>query len=484
MTEAVLHENSRAPLAPIAVELTAEQRSAVDMAVRPVVVWLFLTSVCWLLVSTSLGAFAALKLHFPHLLDYACMSYGRLAPAAQGAFVFGWCSTAALGVVSWLLPRLSGGVAPGTTVASLGVVLWNAGVLLGVLANIAGILRPLDGLEFPFASFVLMFGGLSLLAAWILLGLNSAGTTSLAAMFVTGGLLWLGWSLFTGNLLIATKSVVGVVEQIVGAWTASGVLWLWLVPVALGVAYYIVPKVTGRPIFSGSTGRSFFWLYFLCAGLLGANRLAGGPVPLWLVSVSASASLLILVPVLGAVYNLCATAKDSEHLSTSPSLRFVLFGSLLLGVAALVSAFGSLRSINYAVRFTMFESGVQTLLLSGAVSMILFGAIYFIMPRLSGCEWLSSTLISVHFMGGAYGAGMGGFMLILSGLAAGSILNEGDSTFSQVIETGSAYYWGNTISYGILWVAYSAFALHFLLVALRIGQPAGEPTLFRVKRGH
>lgn len=484
MTEAVFNENTRESLESAGVQLTAEQRSAVDLAVRPVVVWLFLTSVCWLLLATALGALSALKLHFPAFLDYSCMSYGRLAPAAQGAFVFGWCSTAALGVASWLLPRLSGGVAPGTTLASLGVVLWNAGVLLGVFANIAGNIRPIEGLEFPFASFVLMFGGLSLLSAWILLGLNAAGTSGLGAMFVTGALLWLGWSLFTGNLLIATKSVVGVVEQIVGAWTASGVLWLWLVPIALGVAYYIVPKVTGRPIFAGSTGRALFWLYFLCAGLLGAGRLAGGPVPLWLVSVSASASILLLVPVLGAVYNLFATAKGSEHLVTSPSLKFVLFGALLLGIAALGSAFGSLRSISYSVRFTMFESGVQTLLLSGAVSMILFGAIYFIMPRLSGCEWLSSTLISIHFMGGAYGACMGGVMLVLSGLASGSILSEADSTFSQVLETGSAYYWGNTISYGILWVAYSAFALHFLLVALRIGQPAGEPTLFRVKRGH
>jgi cytochrome c oxidase cbb3-type subunit 1 len=331
---------------------------------------------------------------------------------------------------------------------------------------------------------MLMCGGVALLAVWILLGLSSAGTAGIAGMFVAGALLWLGWSLSTGNLLIATGSVAGVVEQIVGAWTASGVLWLWLVPVALGIAYYIVPKVTGRPIFAGSTGRALFWLYFLCAGLLGANRLAGGPVPLWIVSVSASASILLLVPVLGAVYNLFATAKGSDHLATSPSLRFVLFGSLLLGVAALVSAFGSLRAISYAVRFTMFESGVQSLLLGGGVSMILFGAIYFIMPRLSGCEWLSSTLVSVHFLGGAYGACMGSAMMLLSGLASGSILNEADSTFSQVIETGSAYYWGNTISYGILWVAYSAFALHFLLVALRIGQPAGEPTLFRVKRGH
>jgi cytochrome c oxidase cbb3-type subunit 1 len=484
MTEAVVNQNTDAALATAAAQFSAERRSAVDVAVRPVVVWLFLTSVCWLLLALALGSLAAIKLHAPDLMPYSCMSYGRLAPAAQGAFVFGWCSTAALGVVSWLLPRLSGGVAPGITLASLGVVLWNAGVLLGVLGNIAGKIRPMEGLEFPFASFVLMFGGISLLAVWILLGLSSAGTAGLSGMFVTAGLLWLGWSLFTGNLLISTKSVAGVVEQIVGAWTASGVLWLWLVPVALGVSYYIVPKVTGRPIFAGSTGRAFFWIYFLCAGLLGANRLAGGPVPLWLVSVSASASILLLVPIVGAVYNLFATAGDSEHLATSPSLKFVLFGALLLAIAALVSAFGSLRTVNYAVRFTLFESGTQMLLLSGGVSMVLFGAIYFIMPRLSGCEWLSSTLVSVHFLGSAYGSCLGGAMLILSGLASGSVLAESDSTFSQAIETGSSYYWGHTISYGILWIAYSFFALHFLLVALRIGQPAGEPTLFRVKRGH
>jgi cytochrome c oxidase cbb3-type subunit 1 len=484
MTEAVVNEDTRTPLASPAVGLTAEKRSAVDVAVRPVVVWLFLTAVCWLLVATGLGAFAALKLHFPLLLDYACMSYGRLAPAAQGALVFGWCSTAALGVASWLLPRLSGGVAPGTTVASLGVVLWNAGVLLGVLANIAGIIRPIDGLEFPLSSFVLMFAGLSLLSAWLFLGLGPSASGVLSSMFVTGSLLWLGWSLLTGNVLIATKSVSGVVEQIAGAWTASGVLWLWLAPVALGIGYYIVPKVTGRPIFSGSVGHALMWLYFLCAGLLGASRLAGGPVPLWLVSVSASASILLLVPVLGAVYNLVATARDSDHLQTSPSLRFVLFGCLLLGAATLAAAFGALRTVNYAVRFTLFESGVQSLLLFGSVSMVLFGAIYFIMPRLSGCEWLSSTLISIHFMGSAYGSCMGAAMLLLSGLASGSILNEADSTFSQVIESGSAYYWGNTISFWILLIAYAAFALHFLLVALRIGQPAGEPTLFRVKRGH
>ena len=116
--------------------------------------------------------------------------------------------------------------------------------------------------------------------------------------------------------------------------------------------------------------------------------------------------------------------------------------------------------------------------------MVLFGAIYYIMPRLSGCEWLSSSLISLHFLGSAYGGCMGAAMLILSGLASGSALNDADSNFSQVLELGNSYYWGHTMSFVLLLGGYFLFALHFLLMAVRIGQPAGEPTLLNSHHEH
>jgi len=122
--------------------------------------------------------------------------------------------------------------------------------------------------------------------------------------------------------------------------------------------------------------------------------------------------------------------------------------------------------------------------LQGGATMVLFGAIYDIMPRLSGCEWLSSSLVSFHFLGSAYGSSLGSATLIVSGLAAGSALGDPESSFSQVLELASSYYWGRTLSYILLFAGYLAFALHFLLMAVRIGQPAGEATLLRTQNEH
>lgn len=482
MTEAAghsLHSHSGTDAAQL-----APTRSAIDAAVRPVVVGLFFSGLIWLLLATLFGAVLAVKLHFPEFLNWSFLTFGRLAPASESAFVYGWCSTACLGVAVWIVARLSGRAAPGTSLVSLGALLWNGGVLIGVGSILLGSLRPFNGLEFPLAAFVLMFAGLCLISTWLAVTYRSEDRPGLGLMFVIGGVAWLGWSLFTGNLLIVSQSVTGVVQQVTASWLASGILWLWIVPVVLGIAYYLVPKVTGRPVFSGPMGRALFWMYFLTAGLISAARLSGGPVPLWLASVSASASILLLVPILGSVYNLFATARGAETTPTSPSMNFVLFGVAILGVSSVLLAISALRSVDYAVHFTLFDVGVRALLLRGSATMILFGAIYYIMPRLSGCEWLSSSLISLHFLGSAYGACMGAAMLLLSGLASGSALVDGESTFSQVIELGSSYFWGHTLSFVLLLGGYFLFALHFLLMAARIGQPAGEPTLLQAHNEH
>jgi cytochrome c oxidase cbb3-type subunit 1 len=70
-------------------------------------------------------------------------------------------------------------------------------------------------------------------------------------------------------------------------------------------------------------------------------------------------------------------------------------------------------------------------------------------------------------------------MLLLSGFAVGEAISEGSTSFAQVMEVGASYFWGHSVSFFLVMAGYAAFALHFLLMALRIGQPAGEPTLLR-----
>jgi cytochrome c oxidase cbb3-type subunit 1 len=486
MTDAVADKAQiRIPAPDKAAQLSAVDRSQIDASVRPLVLWFFTTGLLWLLFSTSLAVVTALQLVFPDFLGFSFSNFGRLSPVASVTFSYGWCSMAAMGVAAWLISRLSARPLIGKTVATLGAVLWNVGLLLGVISILSGKMSALTGLEMPSSAYTVMLSGLGLIAMCFLLSFRNTGEkVPIASMFVIAGVCWLGWSLFAGNLLLATKGVNGVIAQLVADWTSSGFLWMWLVPVSLGSAYFVIPKVAGEPIFSGPLGRGCFWLYIFVAGLTGSARLAGGPIPVWLSSLSASAALLLLVPVFGTIYNLIASSRGSTRSANSPSARFTIFGLGIFLVASLLNAVGSLRSVHYMVQFTLFDSGVAALLLNGFVTMALFGAIYFIMPRISGCEWLSSTLISIHFLGAAYGTVMGSLMLVFSGLASGAALDAPQTTFRQVLEVGSSYYWGRIISFILVGLGYAAFTLHFLLMALRVGQPGGEPTLFRDAHEH
>jgi cytochrome c oxidase cbb3-type subunit 1 len=130
------------------------------------------------------------------------------------------------------------------------------------------------------------------------------------------------------------------------------------------------------------------------------------------------------------------------------------------------------------LHFTQFQNAQTHLVTYAFYSMVIFGAIYYILPRLVGCEWLSASMISLHFWGAAYGGGMLICMLIFSGLSTGLSLADPEATFGQVAQVSAVYDIGRTIAWGLVALGHLVFALHFVLMLLRIGQPGGEPTLF------
>jgi cytochrome c oxidase cbb3-type subunit 1 len=110
--------------------------------------------------------------------------------------------------------------------------------------------------------------------------------------------------------------------------------------------------------------------------------------------------------------------------------------------------------------------------------MTLFGAMYFIIPRLTGCEWFSPSMIRIHFWGAAYGMGLIVFILIVSGLMQGSAWADP----SQLVTTASLASEFGLVGASVAWLllipAHLVFAMHFLMMILRLGRPGGEPTLF------
>ena len=84
------------------------ERAAIDRSARYPVMFFFTSAAAWLLFATVMGFVSSLKLRVPGLWD-ACpfMGYGRLFPVHFNALVYGWAMQAGIGVMIWLMARLT-----------------------------------------------------------------------------------------------------------------------------------------------------------------------------------------------------------------------------------------------------------------------------------------------------------------------------------------------------------------------------------------
>ena len=265
-------------------------------------------------------------------------------------------------------------------------------------------------------------------------------------------------------------------------WLLGMGLWSAL---ALGAAYYLIPKVINRPIHSYNLATIVFWSWAIFAGLTAGVKLTGGPVPAWLPTISIAASLMMIVPIATVTTNFISTMRGKlDMVAYSPTIRFTFFGTISFTIAMVIALLASLRTFDRIVHFSQYQEAQQQLVLYAFFSMIMFGAIYYITPRLVGCEWLSRSLMKLHFFGSAYGGGTALVSLLFSGLAFGITIADPESTYAQAIQVAQIYTVGRIIGLTLLTIGHTFFGLHFLLMLLRIGQPGGQPTLLGTPGDH
>jgi cytochrome c oxidase cbb3-type subunit 1 len=109
-------------------------------------------------------------------------------------------------------------------------------------------------------------------------------------------------------------------------------------------------------------------------------------------------------------------------------------------------------------------------------TMIMFGSMYYIVPRLVGREWRYATLIKLHFWASAYGIGLMSLMLFAGGIVEGA--NEQNPTMPFIESASSVlpYLRGVTIAVLLLTVSHFIFAFHFGLMLFGLGRTSTVPT--------
>ncbi len=459
--------------------------SEIDASIRFPALFFVVSAIVWLVIGTALTLITALQSHEPSFMA-GCefVTYGRLYPAATNAMLFGWGCNVIFAVGLWLIARLSLAPIRNGGLLIVAGIFWNVGLKVGLLGILAGDLTSAEFLELPGYATPLLLIAYSLIGAWGVLAFRSRQGQGVyvSQWYILGALFWFPWIYMIAQFMVIWFPARGVVQAITSNWFASSFQNLWLTPMALATAYYVIPKVLGRPIHSYALALLGFVSLALLGSWTGLVNLIGGPVPIWMSSVSIVASVMMVVPVITVALNLYLSVKGSRaDVWRSPALRFVMFGVLSYFFASMIGSVMAFRSVNEITHFTTFATGQTQHLVYAFFTMVMFGGVYFMLPRLTKREWPSATLIYLHFWGSAFGITISVVALLVGGWLAGNQMNDASVPFLDVAQSMVPWLKIRSIGVVCLAVGHIAFALNFfwMLFSTATTRAKEGPTLLQ-----
>ena len=411
----------------------------IDASCRLPLFALFGGAAFWLMVGSVLGLIASIKFHSPNFLaDCAWLTYGRVYPASTNALVYGFCVMAGLGVGLWMLARLGRVPLARPWLVTVGAKLWHLGVAVGIIGILAGESTGFEWLEMPGYAALILFGAYLLMAAC---GFVTHFTRRERALypsqwFILAALFWFPWIYSTANLLLLEFPVRGVVQGSIQWWFSGNLLFVWLGLLGLGASFYLVPKLSERPLQSHYLALFVFWTLILFATWVGIP--GGAALPAWMPALSAAGALLTLVPAVGAALTIIQTTRGSKVECLGGPLCYAKFGvwSFVLSIIAL--AVSSLPQISRITDFTWFGTGRTQLLICGFFAMTMFGAVYHILPRITGFV-LCPRLVRAHFWCGVIGVLLFALPLMIGGIAQGLKLANPGIAFVDLAKSTMMY---------------------------------------------
>ncbi|MEL7500394.1 MAG: cbb3-type cytochrome c oxidase subunit I [Planctomycetota bacterium] len=431
----------------------------------------YVSSVVWLLIGTMLALVASFKMHTPDFLaDIEWLTFGRARPAHLNSIVYGWASMSGAGTMLWLMARLC----RRTLIWGGGVIaaclLWNVLVAIGTWQILIGNGTSIEWLEFPswiaYPLGLLFIGAIAWTAKMLATRLEK--NLYVSQWYLLGATIWFPLLYVAATILLHSPAATGVANTTANWWFAHNVLGLWLTPIGLASAYYFIPKVIGRPIHSYYLSLVGFWSLALFYNWAGTHHLIGGPIPAWVITLGTVGSMMMFVPVIAVAVNHHMTMVGHfSHLRTSPTLRFVVFGAMAYTVVSVQGSLTALRSVSETTHFTHYTIAHAHLGLYAFYTMIAFGSMYYVIPRLVDKQWASAGMIKLHFWATAIGITVYFVGLTIGGWWQGMMMNDSEIQFIEIVKRMIPFLWSRSIAGCLMTVGHVVFAL--LVVMMLFG---------------
>ena len=422
-----------------------------------------LSSVLWLMAATGVGALVVAQLVIPDIAGgFPPFNFGRLAPVVLNALAFGWLASAAIGVIFYVTPRLTGTPLYSERLGNVSVVIWNLTLALGIGLLPLGVTNGRPLAEFPWwldPAMVFVF---------VLVNVNfwtTVARRTVPRLYVSL------WYFATAVIAFPAIYVIGNVEGLGGAtdallnaYYARALEGYFFLAAAVGGLYYVVPRIAGDVLYSDRLAAFGFWTFVALFGLSGAQHLVWSPIPYWLQTLSVVASVLLLVPAFAVVANLAQTMRGRWGLLvSSTTAQFSVLAISFLLVTALLEAILPLRNVAALVGATDWVLGVFVIATAGAYGCAFFATMQYAMPRLLRRAPTFRLAGQLHLWGSFLGAAITGLTLLVGGIVKGSLFVDG-TEFGSISPLMTPLYVVVAMGFGLLGLGAVSLAADLFLM--------------------
>ncbi len=397
------------------------------------------------------------------------LSPGRVRMIHTQAIAYAWLANIFFAIILYMLPKLTQKPILSEKFGWFCFYAYNFLILLTVVMILGGYAQAQEWGETP-----LILDPFIAVAAvcWIV---NVVGGTVWRArdqqFYVTvwyflAALIWLPLVYVMGNFL-PQYVFGGTGGATISSMYIHDLVGLFVTPIGVGMAYYLLPVILKKPLYSHALSLIGFWGLAFFYPMNAAHHYLWSPIPMWTQYASVVASVGMHVVVYSVVFNIFATmASDWNKVGTSLPLRWVFFGALFYLITCIQCAIHSTLTVQEYVHFTDWVVGHAHLVLFGTFSFWAFGFIYHFLPKITGNELFSKALGEWHFWLSVVGMVLMDIVLIAAGLIQGSMWKN-MSPFIDTVIASKPYWWARTLVGCVLLVAEVCFFINVVMTYLK-----------------
>ncbi len=448
--------------------------------------WWVASALGWSIAFMIFGLITALKFRFPDLwCSVPYLTYGRIRPVHAQGMIFGWLVVGNVAALCYFVPRLTGTKLFSERITINAAMLWNLGVFVGSAGLLLGYNKGKEYEE---------YNGLSnwiLVIAWVMLSYVICQTIArrkynrmyVALWYVMAFLIQTALVYIFGNIDGLTLGYLhfnGIADALANWFYGHAVVGLIATPGGLAAAYYFMPKAVDSPLYNHKLSIIGFWTITAIYIWNGAHHLIYTAIPLYLQTVSQVFSILLFIPVFTVVTNFFGTVRGHWHKAPDSVCRnFLWMGTLFYLLVCIQGPFQAMRPVQYFIHYTDWVIGHAHLALFGTFSFFIFGAFYYMIPRMMKRPLYSYPMANAHFQFAFWGILIMFISLTTGGLYQGYLWTDPTIPFIETVKAMMPFWEWRTVGGALMFTGQVLFAYNIYKTMTLKYVPAREPVAER-----